>query len=275
MEGFRLPGQGFMPTENETRMSYPWEPIRRYVARNSARLLFRKPVTIRAKQPIISFSFDDFPRTALLHGGAILRSRGFAGTYYVALGLLGQDSPSGQIAFREDLRDALLQGHELGCHTFSHYDAWYTNSKTFEDSIIQNRDALRELVPEAQFKSFSYPLSLPRPTIKRAAARYFECCRAGGQGINTGTADLNQLAAYFLEKAEGDVQTVKNVIDKNKRENGWVVFATHDVSPNPSPYGCTPEFFEEVVTYAMASGARILPVLQATRLIQGLNGYVD
>ena len=271
MGAFRLLGLGSMPAENKKRMPYPWERIRRYVARNSARVLFRKPVVIRAKQPVISFSFDDFPRTALLRGGAILKSRGFTGTYYVALGLLGQDSPSGQIAFREDLREALAQGHELGCHTFSHYDSWYTNSKIFEDSIIQNREALRELIPEAQFKSFSYPLSSPRPTTKRAAARYFECCRGGGQTINAGTADLNQLAAYFLEQARGDIQAVKSVIDRNQKENGWVVFATHDVSPNPSPYGCTPEFFEEVVTYATASGARILPVVQATRLIQGLN----
>jgi peptidoglycan/xylan/chitin deacetylase (PgdA/CDA1 family) len=232
-------------------------------------MLFRRPVSIRGKQPIVSFTFDDFPRSALSIGGAILKSRGFAGTYYIALGLLGKDSPSGQIAVREDLREALLQGHELGCHTFSHFDAWYTDPKIFEDSIIKNRDTLRELVPEAQFKSFSYPLSLPRPAIKRAAARYFECCRAGGQSINSGTADLNQLSAYFLEKANGDIQAVKDVIDRNKVERGWIVFATHDVSPKPSPYGCTPEFFEEVVTYVVASGARILPVLQATRAIQG------
>ena len=260
-----------MQAEIKTRLSYPWEPLRRYIARNSARLLFRKPVAIGGKQPIVSFTFDDFPRTALLNGGTILKRRGFAGTYYVALGLLGEDSPSGQIAVMADLREALLQGHELGCHTFSHFDAWYTDPKIFEDSIIKNRETLRELVPEAQFKSFSYPLSLPRPSIKRAAARYFECCRAGGQSINAGTVDLNQLSAYFLEKANGDIQAVKNVIDKNKNECGWVVFATHDVSPKPSPYGCTPEFFEEVVAYAMSSGARVLPVLEAMKAIQGSN----
>ena len=36
--------------------------------------------------------------------------------------------------------------------------------------------------------------------------------------------------------------------------------ATHDVDDNPSPYGCTPGFFEEIVRYAVNSGAVILPV---------------
>ena len=29
------------------------------------------------------------------------------------------------------------------------------------------------------------------------------------------------------------------------------------------PFGCTPAFFEEIVKYAVASGARILPVIRA------------
>jgi hypothetical protein len=53
------------------------------------------------------------------------------------------------------------------------------------------------------------------------------------------------------------------LIDRNKRERGWVIFATHDVSSNPSPYGCTPEFFENVVRYAQESGAQIVPVVSA------------
>ena len=31
----------------------------------------------------------------------------------------------------------------------------------------------------------------------------------------------------------------------------------------PSPWGCTPEFFEDIVKYALNSGARILRVVEA------------
>lgn len=244
-------------------MPYPWEPIRRYVARNSGRVLFRRPLAIRAEQPLVSFTFDDFPRTALLNGGTILKRYGAAGTYYTALGLLGSDSVSGQLFILDDLKRALDEGHELGCHTFSHFDSWKTEPKVFEESIVQNQIALAELAPGVQFKSFSYPISSPRPLVKRAAARHFLCCRGGGQEINFGNADLNQLSAFFLEKAKGDLQAVKGLIDRNKKERGWIIFATHDVSPNPSPYGCTPEFFEEIVRYAKESGAHIVPVVSA------------
>ncbi|MFZ0743834.1 MAG: polysaccharide deacetylase family protein [Terracidiphilus sp.] len=223
-------------------------------------------MTIRVVQPLISFTFDDFPRTALLRGGAILSRHGLAGTYYTALGLLGKDSPSGELFVLDDLRKALDEGHELGCHTFSHNDSWHTDPKEFEYSITQNRIALAELVPGTQFDSFSYPLSSPRPTVKRAAAKHFLCCRGGGQTMNVGTADLNQLSAYFLEKAQGDIQVVKALIERNKMERGWIIFATHDISPLPSPYGCTPEFFEDVVQYAQGSGARILPVARALEI---------
>ena len=251
-------------------MSLSWAGLHRYAARKSARVLFRRPLAIRTERPLISFTFDDFPRSALLVGGAILERFGVAGTYYTSLGLLGKDSPSGQLFVLNDLRRALERGHELGCHTFSHCDAFRTESGVFETSIAENRAALSQLVPGAQFKSFSYPMSEPRPNTKRKIAKYFQCCRSGGQTLNVGTVDLNQVSSYFLEKAESDIRAITKLIDVNTAARGWAVFSTHDISANPSPYGCTPEFFQEVVQYAVASGARILPVVRALDTIRGL-----
>lgn len=242
--------------------------LSRYIQRNSASFLFQRPLAVRTDQPLISFTFDDFPRTALVTGGAILKHFGVSGTYYTSLGLVGKDSPSGPIFLLDDLGRALEQGHELGCHTFSHCHSWQTGTKAFEDSITQNRAALHEHIPGAEFKSFSYPISEPRPLTKRTIAKYFLSCRAGGQTLNSGKTDLNQLSAFFLEKTKGNLQPVKDLIDQNKAARGWVVFATHDVASDPSPFGCTPEFFESVVQYAMDSGARILPVVKALESIR-------
>jgi peptidoglycan/xylan/chitin deacetylase (PgdA/CDA1 family) len=245
-----------------------WGRLGRYIQRNAASLLFQRPLEVRTDQPLISFTFDDFPRTALVAGGTILKHFGVSGTYYTSLGLAGRDSPSGPIFVPDDLGRALEQGHELGCHTFSHCHSWQTKKKVFEDSITQNGDALRHLIPGAEFKSFSYPISEPRPLTKRAIAKYFLSCRAGGQTLNAGKTDLNQLSAFFLEKTKGNLQPVKELIDQNKAARGWIIFATHDVAPDPSPFGCTPEFFEAVVQYAVESGARILPVVNALESIR-------
>lgn len=248
-------------------MSFLVTRIRQNVERRSARAFFRRTLNICLDRPIISFTFDDFPRSALNVGGEILKRFDLLGTYYTSLGLLGNDSPSGQIAFAEDLKKALEQGHELGCHTYSHCHSWQTGTKEFEDSINRNRIALSEIVAGTQFESFAYPISEPRPLTKRATAKYFRCCRAGGQKSNFGRTDLNQLSGYFLEKLKGNTQPAKEFIEANKSLRGWIIFATHDISSQPSRYGCTPEFFAEVVAYAVESGAQILPVAQALRQV--------
>jgi len=237
--------------------------IHGYYQRKAASLVFRRPFAIRPQQPLISFTFDDFPRSALLVGGRILKTRGLAGTYYTALGLVGKEAPSGQMFVADDLVTLFEQGHELGCHTFSHYNSWETETATFENSIIENSAALNKLFPGAEFKSFSYPISLPRPLTKAKVADYFLSCRAGGQTLNVGTADLNQLSAFFLEQSRHDIQAIKDLIDRNRQSRGWLIFATHDVSDNPTPFGCTPEFFEQIVEYSVKSGAHVLPVVRA------------
>jgi peptidoglycan/xylan/chitin deacetylase (PgdA/CDA1 family) len=224
---------------------------------------------VRTQVPLISFTFDDFPRTALATGGAILNRYGMSGTYYLSMGLLGQDSPSGRICVQDDLIALLEQNHELGCHTFSHCHSWDTHSAAFERSILQNREALQKAVPGAEFRSMSYPISEPRPLTKRRIARHFLCCRAGGQTLNAGIIDLNQLSAFFLEKSRDQIQLIKDLIEVNRAARGWIIFATHDVAEEPSPFGCTPRFFEDVLHYAASSGAQILPVSQALAVLRG------
>jgi len=237
----------------------------RFVAGN----LCRREFTISGSTPIISFTFDDFPRSALSMGGEILHSRGVRGTYYVSLGLAGKQIETGTMFLMEDLRAAALQGHELGCHTFSHSHSWETAPESFETEIIKNREALEQVIPGAVFKTLSFPIGQPRAGTKRRAAKYFSCCRGGGQTFNVGDTDLNCLSAYFLEQSRENPAAIKRMIDQNSNAGGWLIFATHDVSDNPTRWGCTPALFEDVVQYAMKSGAKILPVFQAYEALQG------
>jgi peptidoglycan/xylan/chitin deacetylase (PgdA/CDA1 family) len=239
-----------------------WSKLQGYYQREAVHWLFKRPVSINLKSPLISFTFDDFPRSALLTGGSILNQLGIRGTYYVSLGLLGRYTPTGEMFIGEDLELALKQKHELGCHTFAHCHSWQTRIDQFQSSIMENGIVLNKLIPGAQFRTFSYPISPPRPRTKARTAHHFLCCRGGGQTLNVGIADLNYLAAYFLEKSQG-IQDVKDLVDRNRDVRGWLIFATHDVAKRHTPYGCTPEFFGDVAEYAARSGAQILPVVEA------------
>lgn len=241
--------------------------VRGRYQRAAARYLCRRPFGINPRTPFISFTFDDFPRSALLTGGAVLQSFGLAGTYYVSLGLMGRETATGTMFRAEDLRYLAEQGHEFGCHTFGHRHAWDTKPRAFEDDIVENRRALQRVVPEASFRTLSYPIGVPRPRTKGIASKYFACCRGGGQTFNTGNVDLNYLSAYFLEQGRDDTGGIKSLIDQSCRAGGWLIFATHDVGADPTPFGCTPEFFEDIVKYSVKSGAQILPVYQAYKAI--------
>lgn len=257
--------------------------LQRRLATEMTRILFKRPLAVRTGFPLISFTFDDFPRSSFLEAGSILMRYGVLGTYYASLGLMGRQSHLGPMYEAEDLRKLVQQGHELGCHTFGHCHSWNTSVEVYERAIVENQQVLGELLPGTSFETFAYPHSAPRLAVKRVASRYFRCCRggglkagryihrhdAGGQTFNSGITDLNYLCAFFLEQSRDHPEAVKSLIDQNTRARGWLIFATHDVCTNPSPFGCTPGFFEQVVQWSMESGARVLPVMTALDVVQG------
>lgn len=228
-----------------------------------SRLFYRRTLRLQSPVAIVSFTFDDFPRSALLAGGRILERRGFRGTFYASMGRMGDDTVVGRLFGPDDLTALVSQGHELGCHTFGHVNSWKTAPDIFERSILQNAVAAREIIPGFVFRTFSYPFCQPHPRLKQRAARHFSCCRGGDQGANTGSVDLSLLNAFFLEKSRDDPARLRRLVNENREARGWLILATHDISAEPSPYGCHPAFFEDVVRHVADSGSSVLPVYEA------------
>ena len=235
-----------------------------WYGRNRAVLFGRRVLRLKTPKALISFTFDDFPRSAYLVGGAILNKYGAKGTYYASLGLMGKEHASSSIVSLEELRELVNDGHELGCHTYDHIDAWEGDPESFERSILKNQVTLKQILPQVVFKTLSYPRKEPHPRIKRIAEKYFKCCRGGGQTFNIGKVDLNLLRSCFIDwKNRENLSLLKELIDKNKEEKGWLIFSTHDLCDNPSPFGCRPGYFEEIVRHAVNSGASVLPIYEA------------
>lgn len=250
--------------------------LNNFVRRTLSVNLQRRPVCIRSDVPRISFSFDDFPASAWRHGGQVLKRYGVRATYYTSLGLVDTEIPAGRAFSADDLRQVVQAGHEVGCHTYSHADAWLTRPSEFLRAIETNRQTLKRYAPGLVFKTLSYPINCPRPANKAAAGKYFSCCRGGGralpasygkprriQYLNSGVEDALSLQTFFLEKCAGELGVVEALIEENLRQRAWLILSTHDVCEKPSPYGCRVEFFSEVVKAAVDSGARVQPVYEA------------
>lgn len=238
-------------------------------------LFARRSYHLVGTTPFISFTFDDFPKSAYLIGGKILRKYGLTGTYYISLGLMNKKTDTGEIADIEIIKNVLSEGNELGCHTYSHPDPWKTTTDIFESSIIENQQVLSSILPGINFNTFAYPNGVATPQIKKIASKYFICCRGGKQSFNNGKMDFNYLNAYFIDKRKKiNISSVKETINANCREKGWLIIVTHGVDNYQSSYGCAPDYFEEIVRYSIKSGAIILPVMKTIDELERLNSIV-
>src|SRR5206468_1978257 len=58
----------------------------------------------RLGEPVVSFCFDDFPRSAVTEGGRMLRAHGWTGTYYAAGSFCGREVDGISYFTEDDLR---------------------------------------------------------------------------------------------------------------------------------------------------------------------------
>ena len=238
-------------------------------ARRTVLCLFHcRLVPIGNHGPVVSFTFDDFPRTAYSVAGRILESFGARGTYYVTPNLMGTYDGLGEICNAEDLRVLLEKGHELGTQTLNHFSSRKISTQAFrldvEHGILE-----AERMAGRPAKNFSYPYGHVTLGTKKHLESIVASSRSIFPGINGPEIDLNLLRANRLYGDMSPAPHVQQLIQQNVAQKGWLIFYTHDVRPNPSEYGCTPELFEFAVSGAARSGSRILTVEQALSELAG------
>jgi peptidoglycan/xylan/chitin deacetylase (PgdA/CDA1 family) len=227
-----------------------------------ANRLARKLAHRESQSPIVSFTFDDFPRSALSVGGTLLTAHNMKGTYYGSIGFMGQTTELGPMFTQADLDELLEAGHEFACHTVGHTSCLAVNTARFVDSCRENRRQAATLLKGYQLHNMSYPYGHITLMTKRALRSAYDSCRSTEPGINIDPVDLSFLRANPIY-SWNELATLKRLIDANCRANGWLIFYTHDVAESPSPYGCPPQLFEEVLRHTAESGAEVLPICHA------------
>jgi peptidoglycan/xylan/chitin deacetylase (PgdA/CDA1 family) len=225
--------------------------------------LARRTVSFSGFRPTVSFTFDDFPKTAYTNGGAILSAFQAAGTYYAAMGLVDSTSALGELFGEEDLRALVSDGHELANHTFSHLSCQRASTPTYLADVCKGQQALSALCGHTVAPNFSYPFGHVTLAAKRAMSLRTRSCRGIYGGINGPTLDLNLLKANRLYSWCFDLDLAKRLILENEKRAGWLIFYTHDVRSKPSAYGCKPEELEAVVRFSAQRRTRVMTVAQA------------
>jgi peptidoglycan/xylan/chitin deacetylase (PgdA/CDA1 family) len=222
-------------------------------------------------RPVVTFTFDDFPKLAL-NGADIVEKAGGKAGFYVCTSLMGQRSPvMGDMFDAATLAELSARGHEIGAHSHTHIDCARQSLMAVERDIGENLVALSDAGHKDQVSAFAWPFGEATFPAKLWAGDVFGTARGILPGVNRGDVDRTQLRAVELNDSAASrrraLAALKTCIDTK----GWLIFFTHDVSSLPSPHGARPALIEELVQRAVDGGA----VLAGPTLGAVLCGVMD
>ena len=234
-----------------------------------ARSIVTKKLPMRNTAPLVSFTFDDAPASACSTGAFLLEQHQARGTFYISGAGCGRTGHCGRMATAAEVKAVWTNGHEIGCHTFSHTPVASVGRAALAAEVERNRAFLQAIHGDISACNFAYPYGQFSFGSKHYLQSRFHSCRTLRPGVNVGAADLGALKTCTLGNASIDREQVAGVIAETVRLNGWLIFASHDVEDVPSPYGVSPDLLVFALKTACEAGCRLVPVREALRILRG------
>ena len=233
--------------------------IKGKVRRRWARIVHRRPLRSTIDRPIVSITFDDAPRSAVEAGARVLEAEGVRGAFYVCAGLDSREGPMGLYGETAGYVGLAARGHEIACHTYSHLDCGQAAGPVITADVDRNAETLTAAGLET--RNFAYPYGDVSPQAKAVLQDRFGSLRGLHPGLIREGSDLNLLPAVGIEGPNGEANAAR-WIDKALANRAWLILYTHDVRPEPSAWGCTPDALKRLIQRAKAGGAEIATVAE-------------
>jgi peptidoglycan/xylan/chitin deacetylase (PgdA/CDA1 family) len=244
-----------------------WSEINERVSNRLARHLAVSPHRLPVNAPMVSFTFDDAPDSAASHGAPFLEEFGGRATFYLAGSQIGQRSEHWLGLSNDAIVQLHHRGHEIACHTFSHRRAVDFDRDTLARDIEQNRSYFHGIDPTIRLENFAYPYGFASIWRKTQLAKSFRSARGILPGVNRDVIDLQFLRSSPLIDRDIDTNGVDQLFDETIASGGWLVFYSHDVADQPSPYGCSPSLLRHALKTAEKRNIPIVTVAESLRRI--------
>ena len=209
------------------------------VRRSVRTALFARTVAMRNRRAIVSFTFDDFPRSAVSNGAGLLEDHGARGTFYLTGSYCGRVVDDVAQYGAEDLAALAGARHEIGCHTFTHPRVSTLSATALNREINLNAAFLARHLPGTELRTFAYPFGDVSFAATMRLQSRFAGCRSIQPGLKVGIADLGRLRAVRLYDRVLGPEDVSDMIKQAVTRTAWLIFYTHDVAQTPSSFGCT------------------------------------
>lgn len=230
----------------------------------------KRTLNFQLDRPIVSLSFDDFPKSVMENALPLLDKYNWKATFYVAAGLERTTNHLGLHYDRYDLQRLEQQGHEIGCHTYHHLNIREISESRVRDELSSNAKSLKALGVNSPLETFAYPFGETSIARKNQLSEQFASMRGIMRGAHYNTVDLNQIKSVPIYTGADMTQTMEFIKDL-KRKPGWLTLFTHDIRKAPSEWGCTPEDFAKTLTTIEQSGALVLPIQETINYLKEAN----
>jgi peptidoglycan/xylan/chitin deacetylase (PgdA/CDA1 family) len=234
-----------------------WEKFER----RASRFLHRQVMDVRAKPSIVSFTFDDVPRSACQIGAELIEAEGGAATFYVCGGLV--DNSENSTFFRDQqLRMLVERGHEIGSHGFRHL--YYQRCSPTE--IVKDldlNDAYIDSIGLPPSRHFAYPYGSVNPGVKKLLSRRFSTMRGVQNAPNTGRIDRALLKSVHLYSKLFSSLTIDQLMQNALERPTWLIFLSHGVTDDSGDYDIRPDQLETVVAAARRHGLPMMTMSSA------------
>lgn len=252
-------------------MTDPYTPdcgLKGKLKRIAARMFAVTPLTFNRPKTLVSFSFDDFPKSAAEAGAEVLEDHGWRATYYASGGFAGGETHFGKMFDSGDLMRLHERGHEIACHTFNHPDASKLCVEASRQECRSNRAFLKAAGHDRDLKTFAFPYGETKPLTKRALLSEYAALRGVRPGINRTGSDRGLLNAVALDGGKKGLEAALDWIEKAKAQPGWLIFFGHDVRDTPSEWGCNRAFLQTVCDAVKSAGFDVAPMGQAIEALE-------
>lgn len=218
---------------------------------------------------VISFTFDDAPVSSFKIGSAILERSNVHGTYYLSgrLATLPISPDRREFISVSDAKTLLQNGHQIGCHTYSHKSLSTLSASEYAADTEHNRAFWQDALG-VELRDFSYPLGNVTLAGKYKIRDKYLSLRGIRNGTNRGKVDMACLRATSLSNSTFDPQKIERQIIDCVENGGWLIFFSHGLDePAAKYFDLSAKDFAWAVDIARSSNAKVLNIEHARQYL--------
>ncbi len=230
--------------------------MRRRLERLASRFLARRNLDIGSCKSVVSFTFDDVPRSACRVGSRLIEAASGTATFY-ACGKLAPDD--NDFFSDQDLQDLAARGHEIGSHGFHHVN-YQTCTRAMASEDIALNDRYFESIGLPPADTFAYPYGAVRPSVKRLLSKRFSTMRGVQCAANGRNVDLSLLKSVQLYSSTLDMDKIAVLLQRAAARPTWLIFLSHSVTDDGGEFDIKVGDLEAVIRRVQESGLPMMSV---------------